>query len=209
MIRYPITYVALGDSTAVGVGARNGGYPRRLEERLRAGGEVRLINLGQSGATSSEVAQSQAGRVNALAPDLVTLAVGVNDVWRMVPDAQFEANLISIARQLGALCAKVFVNNLPDMSHAPAAKLASDYLGIKPELLRERIQRLNHYFSVFAVYPNITVVNTHGLSRAALPGREELFSPDGFHPSDAGYDEWARLLWGELESAGLVQRRPS
>ena len=89
------------------------------------------------------------------------------------------------------------------------AKLASDYLGIKPELLRERIQRLNHYFSVFAVYPNITVVNTHGLSRAALPGREELFSPDGFHPSDAGYEEWARLLWGELESAGLVQRRPS
>ncbi|ATB47338.1 hypothetical protein [Corallococcus macrosporus] len=38
--------VALGDSTAVGVG----GYPEHLASRLRAGGlPVGLSNLGQSG----------------------------------------------------------------------------------------------------------------------------------------------------------------
>ncbi|AEI66440.1 hypothetical protein [Corallococcus macrosporus] len=45
--------VALGDSTAVGVGvgaARGGGYPEHLASRLRAGGlPVGLSNLGQSG----------------------------------------------------------------------------------------------------------------------------------------------------------------
>jgi len=50
----PPIYVALGDSTAVGVGAeRGGGYPERLAQRLAAAGTpVRLVNLGVSGATA-------------------------------------------------------------------------------------------------------------------------------------------------------------
>jgi hypothetical protein len=35
MLRYPITYVALGDSTAVGVGARNGAWKRSCARAAR------------------------------------------------------------------------------------------------------------------------------------------------------------------------------
>ena len=51
-----LLYVALGDSTAVGVGAQiGGGYPDRLVVKLRtAYPALKLLNLGQSGATSSE-----------------------------------------------------------------------------------------------------------------------------------------------------------
>ncbi len=49
-------YVALGDSLAVGVGARRG-YVDRYAEHLRSdtGAQVRVVNLGLSGQTSSQL----------------------------------------------------------------------------------------------------------------------------------------------------------
>ena len=55
-----LRYVALGDSSGVGVGARNGGYVEHLFQRLRrvrAG--VGLLNLAMSGATSATVLSGQ------------------------------------------------------------------------------------------------------------------------------------------------------
>ena len=59
----PIVYVALGDSTGAGVGAREGGYVVRLfkhiEER-RPGSK--LSNLCVSGATTADVLRAQLER---------------------------------------------------------------------------------------------------------------------------------------------------
>jgi acyl-CoA thioesterase-1 len=199
-----MTYVALGDSTAVGVGAREGGYPDRLARMLRKSGAVHFINLGQSGATSSDVAEGQVHRVQALNPQLVTLAIGVNDLWRMVAPERFQAHLQTIAKELGSLSAHVFVNNLPDLSHAPVASLATQLLGLTPAVLGEYIGQFNSYFEVFRTYPNTTLVDTYTSSQKHLPGRRDLFSSDGFHPSDAGYEQWAQMLFAELEKARLV-----
>src|ERR671916_2521082 len=56
MTKGPIVYVALGDSTGAGVGAREGGYVLRLFNRLveRRPGS-RLNNLCVSGATTVDV----------------------------------------------------------------------------------------------------------------------------------------------------------
>ena len=59
----PIVYVALGDSTGSGVGARNGGYVARLFRRFpehRSGSE--LLNLCVSGATTDDVLRGQLQR---------------------------------------------------------------------------------------------------------------------------------------------------
>ena len=199
----PLPYVALGDSTAVGVGARHGGYPERLLRRLEKSRPVRLTNLGQSGATSSDVLRAQLPRLRGLDARLVTLGVGVNDLWRMVPSDVFQANLQAMARVLGALPARVFVNNLPDLSHAPVGQLAQQLLGVTPAQLGAHIAERNRAFDVFAPYSNITVFDTHAISEAALRGRRDFFSADGFHPSDAGYERWARLLWREMAQAGV------
>ena len=56
----PIVYVALGDSTGSGVGAREGGYVIRLFKRIeerRAGSK--LTNLCVSGATTEDVLRGQ------------------------------------------------------------------------------------------------------------------------------------------------------
>ncbi|MFN2533441.1 MAG: SGNH/GDSL hydrolase family protein, partial [Pyrinomonadaceae bacterium] len=59
----PITYVALGDSTGVGVGARDGGYVSRLFKRLvDERPKSKLVNLCVSGAATSEVLTGQLDR---------------------------------------------------------------------------------------------------------------------------------------------------
>src|SRR5688572_4202337 len=56
----PIIYLALGDSTGSGVGAREGGYVARLFRRLETSkpGST-LTNLCVSGATSEDVLTGQ------------------------------------------------------------------------------------------------------------------------------------------------------
>ena len=191
----------------MGVGAEHGGYPARLVRRIEKIRPVRLHNLGVSGATSSDVLRAQLPRLTALAPELITLGIGVNDLWRMVPRETLELNLLAIAKTLGSLRAKVFVCDLPDLSRAPIAHLAQSYLGISREQLGEHIAEVNQAFYCFTPYSNITLVGLHGLSQSELEGGHapgtRLFSADGFHPSDAGYERWARLLWREMAKAGV------
>ena len=69
-----IVYVALGDSTGAGVGAREGGYVARLFKRIeeRRPGST-LSNLCVSGATTADLVRDQLELGVALNPDLVTV----------------------------------------------------------------------------------------------------------------------------------------
>ena len=79
-----LTYVALGDSAAQGIGASSPdrGYVSLLSQRMRelSGGEVLLINLSASGATVRNVVDVQLPKLRALRPDVVTVAIGGNDM---------------------------------------------------------------------------------------------------------------------------------
>lgn len=202
----PVVYVALGDSTGVGVGARKGGgYVARLfqrVERLRPGS--RLVNLCVSGATSADVLRSQAGRVGAEAPTLVTLGVGINDVTRQVEPEQFARNLEEIVGRLRAqTAAPVVVSNLPDVSHAPAV----------PAFLREearsRILMFNARVGEAAARHGLFLADSFEKSAAVIPTHPEFFSPDGFHPSEEGYEFWAFEMWPTVKRAlGEPESRP-
>src|SRR5215211_577573 len=78
-------YVALGDSLAVGVGARRG-YVTRYAEHLRSdtGARVRTINLGVSGQTSTQLLYTlrhdPAMRMDLRGAEVVTLNIGLNDL---------------------------------------------------------------------------------------------------------------------------------
>src|SRR4051794_18681243 len=116
--------VALGDSSAVGVGAREGGYPEHLVRRLRREGlGVGLTNLGMSGATVRDVVASQLKRAVAAQPTLITLGIGVNDLWRGTSPGELEAQLDRIGQRLKQTGAPVIAVNLPDMALAPVAQL--------------------------------------------------------------------------------------
>ena len=194
----PVVYVAMGDSTGVGVGARKGGgYVSRLFERLaRERPGSRLVNLCVSGATTGDVLRGQVGRVGAAGPGLVTLGIGINDATRQATPEQFRRNYEEIARRLREETrAPAVISNIPDVSYAPRV----------PAFLRDearrRIEALNEAIDSVSRAYRFTLVDAFGFSREVIPRHPEFFSADGFHPSDEGYEFWAVKTWPAVREA--------
>jgi len=187
----PIVYVALGDSTGAGVGAREGGYVARLfkhiEER-RLGSK--LTNVCLSGATTEDVLAGQLQRGIAGDPDLVTLGIGINDIGHGLTLDQFSRNYEQILSTLKEkTSARIVVTNIPDISSAP----------VIPRSMRDRYQQqiiqFNQRLEEIAARHGVTVFDIYTITNEELPSHPEYFSSDGFHPSDKGYELWAQQMW--------------
>ena len=187
----PIKYVALGDSTGVGVGAAKGGYVSRLFRRMeKARPGSTLTNLCVSGATSDDVRNNQLEQALKAKPTFVTLGIGINDIGHGFSPEAFAENVDAVLRQLQSQTeARVVVSNIPDISTAPRI----------PELMRPEIKRLivlfNQKLDEIARRYGATVVDIHQATREQLATHPEYFSSDGFHPSDIGYETWAEQMW--------------
>lgn len=187
----PVNYVALGDSTGVGVGARNGGYVARLFQRIvseRPGSK--LTNLCVTGATSEDVLRSQLREGMADNPNLVTLGIGINDIGHGIGVEEFARNYEEILGELRrGTSAKIVVANIPDISSAPRI----------PDFARREYQQtivvFNQRLEAIAERYEVILFDVHSTTRDQLPSHPEFFSSDGFHPSDAGYEMWAREMW--------------
>jgi lysophospholipase L1-like esterase len=204
-------YVALGDSTSVGVGAgSDGGYPERLARKIKASGvPIGILNLAVSGATAADVAAGQLQRATRGAPDLVTLGIGTNDAWRLVPEDRFVRDLRQIADGLEQTGARVVVCNLADLGLSPAAAAAQAWVGVTPAQLSARIRLLNRHLDALAARPRFEVADLFTESQRELPRHPEYFAADGFHPSAKGYDHWADLLWPAVFRLTAGRRAPA
>jgi lysophospholipase L1-like esterase len=194
--------VALGDSTAAGVGAPSGGgYPERVVARLRPSFPgLKLLNLGESGATTSDVLETQLPRALRAHPRLVTIGIGINDVGLQIPDDAFALNLEEIVVPLRELGTAIAIANIPDVALSPAVSR------LVPQAMYERrIELFNEHVTASAARHGLTLIDLYALSREALPGRPELFCSDGFHPSALGYDVWAERMSAPI--AALLRER--
>ena len=198
-------YVALGDSTAVGVGAtQGGGYPEYLFQHLRRhwganGPRVGFLNLGVSGATAADVLDRQVARAVRSSPQLVTLGIGTNDLWRMGPVSAFENAFRQTIMMLEQTEAQVVISNVGDLSLAPAAQRAQAFLPVNADALSRRVDQINAVILEAATRPRFTVVDVCSFGREVLTAHPEYFSSDGFHPSAEGYAQWAELLWPKVQ----------
>lgn len=193
----------MGDSTAVGVGSNfDGGYPERLYQRLKGAGiNAGIKNLGQSGATTSDLIHGPLHKAVELRPSLITLGIGSNDLWRMVPVSGFALNLEHIADELQKTGAQVVVSNIIDLSRAPIASML-DVIQIPRAVLVARIVDFNAHLAKLRSRPGFTVVDLFSVSVQQGPNFTELFGSDGFHPSAKGYERWADELWPHVEAIG-------
>ncbi len=96
--------LAFGDSLFAGYNLAEGeSYPARLEVALRAGGvNARIVNAGVSGDTSAAGLQRLTFTLDnqPLAPDLVVLELGGNDLLRGLSPKETRANLAAILTEL-------------------------------------------------------------------------------------------------------------
>ena len=188
-----LLYVAIGDSAAQGIGASapNRGYVGILADhiRLATGKTVRVLNLSVSGATVDLAVRDQLPRLLKVQPDVVTVAIGANDIAQWDPE-RFEAGIRTI---FAALPPHALVADLPcfHLPHNERKVAAAD------RIVRE-----------VAAEHGLTVVPLHETTERQ--GIRSVFTQaanDMFHPNDRGYRIWADAFLPEL-SAAVAQRFP-
>ncbi|TCC01733.1 SGNH/GDSL hydrolase family protein [Kribbella soli] len=209
-------YVALGDSTTVGVGdpmngsttdlsgagARPGegwrGWASLLADSLASTHRVTFSNFATSGATVPVVATEQLPSAVSLADgpiDLASLIVGVNDTLRSTFDAgRIREHLDLCAEQLTARGALLLTVRFHDHGRV---------FGL-PRWLRRplwhRIEQVNVAFDdLHAQFGGIR------LDMADYPEvyRRDFWSVDRLHPGERGHRTLARAFADELAVRGL------
>jgi lysophospholipase L1-like esterase len=193
----PLIYVAIGGSTGVGLGARDGGgYVDRLFARIEQQRPVStLLNLSAAGATTADAINKQITQVDGTRATLVTICVGLNDLLRGREAKQFAENyeiLVVKLKQPGRL---IVVMTLPDVASAPALKDVAD------ESFRLRLEQFNKAIEDIAGRHAVPLVDLYKLGGESIRLRPEFFSSDGLHPSDLGYARWSEAMWMVVEQA--------
>ncbi|CAN5396263.1 hypothetical protein BH10ACT4_BH10ACT4_12310 [soil metagenome] len=185
-----LLYVAIGDSAAQGVGASRPGrsYVGLIAQHLHqsTGRSVRVVNLSISGARLREAIALQLAPLRRLSPDLVTVAIGANDM----PGFDRER----FTRELTEVYASLPAGSI-------VAEVPSFYLGAAERNVKVAntiVHRLadEHGFEVAPLY-----AKTRGQG-AALYALNRV-AADFFHPNDRGYRVWASAFLPLVDRAVL------
>lgn len=192
-----LLYVAIGDSAAQGIGAsapRNS-YVGVIADHLQSatGRSVRIVNLSVSGATVALAVADQLPRFADLQPDIVTVAIGANDIAAFDP-VLFEEGIRTVFAAV------------PD--DAIVADLPYFYLPWN----EKKVAVGNTILRRAAAERGLTVVPLHEtMKRQGLRGVVTQFAEDLFHPNDRGYRVWASAFLPAVTSLAVRRfpRRPA
>lgn len=200
----PLRYVAIGASDTVGVGATDPAtksWPALLHRRMPAG--TAYVNLGVGGSTVAQaiVQQLPEARQQREA-DVITVWLAVNDMNRGIDPLGYRNDL---GRLLDGLLsatarARIFVGTVPDLTLVPA------YAQVEGAALAARIAAYNEAVRDVARARPERVVVVDLFSGSDVITREAVVAPDGFHPSDRGYELIAERFADTLRAAGVAVR---
>jgi lysophospholipase L1-like esterase len=203
-------FVALGDSQTEGLNdlAPDGtprGWADRLAERLAATTSPGLLyaNLAVRGCRARHVREVQLPRAVELAPDLATVAVGMNDLLRH--DYDLESTLADIETTIVGLQAAGA--HVVSMTSPDIAKMlpAMGWLAARQRVFHDRLRALHRRHDV----------PTLELAGQPMGAARELWSHDRIHGSPEGHrrvaEGMAHLLdlpgsddrWAEVEATRL------
>lgn len=182
-----ITYLALGDSTAQGIGATSPrrGYVGLVAKYLqnKTGKPVHVINISVSGAKINDAIKTQLPQLKSLPkPDYVTIEIGANDV-PIYEKEKFKKEFIEL---MSGLPQGTYVANMPSFGGGRAYKAnanATKATELIAELLTER--------------PDLHLVDVN----ATTTGQHIWdFGADLFHPSNHGYKNWERAFTASIDA---------
>ena len=178
--------VFLGDSLCLGVGASS--LEKTLPYQIAAAfpGPVRVINCATSGARAKDLARQLRELKLSLGPeDLIFVFVGGNDATHFTDPDSFRQTLNEALATLdtrGDL--KLVLVTIPDFWFVPALKGFGWIVNKHARYLNGRLRKI-------AIRLQLKVVD---LYRGGKLTHSELYCADGFHPSDAGYEKWAKFF---------------
>jgi acyl-CoA thioesterase I len=143
-------------------------------------------NLGVNGYTTADLIRDELPELDRLAPDVVTLLIGVNDVVQGVPAPTYAANVTHILDVLLARLApgRIVAISIPDYTVTPAGADYGD-----PRRQRAGIVESNATMARLSGERDIAFVDIFDLSERAASDRT-LVADDGLHPSGVQYATW-------------------
>jgi acyl-CoA thioesterase I len=178
-------WVVLGDSTAQGLGAPSpdGGYVGQVLTglRQRTGLPWRVLNLSVSGSLIRDVVQAQLPSLPDR-PDLVTCGIGINDILYTGPGKLF-ADL------------RTLIAAVPDGTVLLDLPVPAGCWGILGRASVPYVTRINRTLHQCAALRGLPVAEVSAHFQPPWTGK---FASDYFHPSQAGYRDWARALQAAL-----------
>ena len=188
-------WVALGDSYTIGTSvAEAERWPNQVVAALADGsppvGLDLVANLAVNGYTSGDVIARELPQLADLAPDVLSILIGVNDVVRGVPPDRYRANIAEILDDLmdRVGSARLLAVTTPDYTVTPAGADYGD-----PAAQAAAIRLNNRILEEEAANRSISVVDIHDISLRAAADRE-LVAGDGLHPSGAQYRLWVERI---------------
>ena len=194
----PVTYVALGASDAVGVGANqpaSQGYVPLLTQKLPQGSH--LINLGVSGIHLHDALNEELPLALSTSPKLITIWLVANDFVANVPYTSYMQDLNTLLSRLRAgTQARIAMANLPNLTLLPSfARLNAQ----QKAAMVNSIKHWNAGIASMATRYHVTLVDLQ-TQNSLLTAHPEYISADGFHPSSAGYVQLANLFWQAIKA---------
>lgn len=202
------TFLFIGDSIT-DCGRRNcpeeigGGYVRLVRDYLRAKDPAhapQIVNRGISGNKITDLVARWKDDVIAIAPDVLSIMIGINDVWHgfhnpsngVAIEKYVELYHVILRQVQGALPKTKVVLCQPTVIDPPAPatgnQVLQPYVRATGELRRE--------------FGAVAMVNTHGAFVNAIKARPDIqWTTDGVHPTSTGHMLIART-W--LSDTGLL-----
>ncbi len=186
------TYVSVGASDAVGVGADRPtieSWPQVLYRTALPRATV-FVNTAVDGATVADALDSQVDLALSLDPDLVTVSLGVNDLRAGVPVDTYQAQLDELVGRLrrgGAT--RVLVANLAPLDQLPAYVAGAGTTFPPVDQVLALLDAYDEAVAAVVAGQGAELVDLHAVGLAARAEGVEgsLVSGDGFHPSTAGH----------------------
>lgn len=190
-----LLYIALGDSAAQGIGASSPsrGYVGLLATALeRASGRpVQLVNLSVSGAKTADVVREQLPALARLpTPDLLTVAVGGNDLRRYDADGCAAALAALVA---GLPVGPTVVADVPYFMHGHFERDAAAAAAMLRDLAGRR---------------GLVIAQLHEQMRAqGWKAMGTSYAADWFHPNNRGHRTWQAAFWHAITADPALTAR--
>lgn len=195
----PLRVTWIGDSTGQGVGASSPEHalPRVVARGL--GRPVELTVLAKSGARVADVLAQQLPLLKNTRPQWVFVGIGGNDVTHLTSRGAFRSAIEKLLDGVAAVHPDhVIVLGIGEFASTPRFAQPLRFLaGVRGHELDTDLRN---------------AANRHGALYVDIAGRAgpdfvrdplRYHSVDRFHPSDAGYELWAKPTLATIREAGL------
>lgn len=186
-----LTYMVMGDSTAVGQGGDyDKGIARSTARYIARRHQVNFYNVGVSGARVADVLRDQLPKAVQQQPDVVLLSVTANDVTHLTSLSSIRKNLSAIITglQAGNPDVKIILTGSPPMGTVPRFAEPARFLA------GQRAKAMNKLISSIATEKQVVFAPIADKTGPVFADHPELFAADKFHPTTAGYQVWLPVL---------------